>query len=126
MKKSRANQSQPPADLQRTGRDLWGTVTHEYEFNDSGSLILLAEACRAIDRAEQCAKVIARDGPLITSTNGTIKEHPLLKVELLARSFATRTLIRIGIVDPPAKSGWQTSPRRPGHQRGATPPPHQR
>lgn len=101
MKKPRANQGQPPTDLQRTGRDLWSMVTAEYHFDDSGSLILLGEACRAADRAEQCAKVITRDGPLITSTNGTIKDHPLLKVELMQRSFVTRTLIRLGCIDPP-------------------------
>ena len=101
MKKPRTNQYQPPSDLHRTGRDLWQTILHEYEIDDSGSLALLVEACRAADRAEQCAKVIERDGPLITSANGNIKDHPLLKVELLQRSFVTRTLIRLGVVDPP-------------------------
>ena len=103
MKKSRTSQCEPPSDLHRTGRGLWSTVTKEYELNDSGSLILLGEACRAADRAEQCAKVIARDGPLITSPKGTIKDHPLLKVELLQRSFVSRTLLRLGIIDPPKK-----------------------
>jgi hypothetical protein len=65
-------------------------------------LTLLAEACRALDRAEEWAAIIAKDGPTIYTKNG-VRDHPLLKHELMARSFLTRTLIRISIVDMPAR-----------------------
>jgi hypothetical protein len=90
----------PPANLKATGRELWQTILHEYAIDDSGSLALLAEACRALDRADECAKVIDKEGLVVSTKMGT-RDHPLMKAELLLRSFATRTLIRIGVCDPP-------------------------
>jgi hypothetical protein len=94
------NHASSPADLKATGRLLWRTILDEYEINDSGSLCLLGEACRALDRADQCAKVIDKEG-LVIETKMGFRDHPLMKAELLLRSFATRTLVRIGIVDEP-------------------------
>jgi hypothetical protein len=94
--------TQPPGNLKPPGKNLWSTVMAEYQIGDSGSLTLLGEACRALDRAEEWAAIIAKDGPTIYTKNG-VRDHPLLKHELMARSFLTRTLIRIGIVDIPAR-----------------------
>jgi hypothetical protein len=110
LTKPRANPVQPPRDLEPPGRALWLAILHEYEIDDSGSRALLAEACRAFDRAEQCAKAIARDGLMIAARNG-FKEHPLLRVELASRSFATKTLLRIGVVEVPADKPVGRPPR---------------
>jgi hypothetical protein len=99
---SDATQPRPPENLKQPGRNLWSTVMAEYQIDDSGSLALLAEACLALDRAEEWAAIIAKDGPTIRTKSG-LRDHPLLKHELMARSFLTRTLIRIGIVDIPAR-----------------------
>jgi hypothetical protein len=94
------NPASPPANLKPTGRELWQTILHEYEIDDSGSLALLAEACKAADRAAECSKIIDKEG-LVIATKMGVRDHPLMKAELLLRSFVTRTLIRIGVVDPP-------------------------
>jgi hypothetical protein len=97
------NRVQPPSNLKPPGRNLWTTIMAEYAIDDSGSLTLLGEACRALDNAEDMAAVIAKDGRTIYTRTGAIKEHPLIKHELMARTFLVRTLQRIGIVDIPAR-----------------------
>ncbi|HEY6327907.1 MAG TPA: hypothetical protein VI756_01120 [Blastocatellia bacterium] len=95
------NQVKPPANLKGPGRELWQTILQEFVFTDGGSLAILAEACTAKDRAEECAMIIAKDGLTIRTKTGT-RDHPLLRAELLSRSFLTRTLGKLGVVDIPA------------------------
>jgi hypothetical protein len=57
---------------------------------------MLFQICAAADRAVECASMIARDGPVISTKHG-LKEHPLLKIELASRSFVVRTLQRLGL-----------------------------
>ena len=94
---TKRNPASPPGNLKPTGRELWQTILDEYEIDDSGSLALLAEACRAADRAAECSKIIDKEG-LVIATKMGVRDHPLMKAELLLRSFVTRTL---SVVDPP-------------------------
>jgi hypothetical protein len=87
---------QPPRALGEHGSNLWRSVHSEYAIEDAGGIELLAEACSALDRAEQCSTHIAADGVVIRSKAG-LKEHPLLKHEIAARSFVVRTLSRLGL-----------------------------
>jgi hypothetical protein len=48
------------------------------------------------DRAEGLAEHISRDGMVIRTKAG-LKENPLLKHEIAARSFIVRTLARLGL-----------------------------
>jgi len=57
---------------------------------------MLTQACQSLDRAEELAVAIKRDGAVIKS-KGIIKDHPALKHELAARSFVVRTLQRLGL-----------------------------
>ena len=62
---------------------------------------MLAQACAALDRSEECAAAIARDGVTMRLKAGLSKDHPLLKHELAARAFVVRTLGRLGLdVEP--------------------------
>ena len=90
----------PPPELKKSGRDLWSTIVREYEVDDAGSQAVLAEACRAADMAADCRERIAKDGPTIPTKNG-IRDHPLIRATLMAQSFLTRSLIRLGAVDVP-------------------------
>jgi hypothetical protein len=80
-------------------------VTRDYRIEDSGSRVLLEQAARALDRAEECSAVIAADGYMVNTGNGGVRDHPLIKHELAARSFVTRTLLRIGVVEARAVIG---------------------
>jgi hypothetical protein len=72
----------------------------EFEVDDGGSQALLAEACKAADMAASCRERIAKDGLTVPTKNG-MRAHPLIRAELMAQSFMTRTLLRLGIVEPP-------------------------
>ena len=95
-----------PATLQEQGRKLWHSIQGEYEIRDSGGQAILEQACRCIDRAEQCSTMVTKDGPTVISKN-TYRENPHIKLELTARSLACRLLVRLGIRVEPVKS--------PGH-----------
>jgi hypothetical protein len=75
---------------------LWRSVTNEYQIEDAGGIEMLQQACVSLDRAEELSRHIAEDGVVIRSEAG-IKENPLIKHELAARSFVVRTLGRLGL-----------------------------
>jgi hypothetical protein len=86
----------PPRNLGRHGLNLWRTILSEYEIDDAGGREMLAQACVALDRAEECAAEIERDGITIRTKNGP-KDHPALRHELGNRGFVVRTLSRLGL-----------------------------
>src|SRR5262245_24727015 len=87
----------PPENLKRHGRALWAKIQDEYQIRDSGGLEMLAQACAAADRAEECAARIKADGLIVVSGSGTSHDHPLLKHELAARAFVVKTLRGLGL-----------------------------
>ena len=102
-----------PPDLGQNGLRLWTRVQSEYRVSDVGGVELLTQACRALDRAEKCRIQIDAEGETIM-TKGGLRDHPLLKHELHARSFVARTLSRLGIDSEPVRS----RPGRPGMWSG--------
>ena len=52
----------PPRQLGKHGMQLWRAVTAEYAIEDAGGVEMLAQACQALDRAEECSAQISRDG----------------------------------------------------------------
>src|SRR5262249_39755863 len=91
-----ATPSSTPANLGETGAHLWRSITAEYQITDSGGIAMLEQACLAADRAKECCDIIAADGAVISTKHG-LKDHPLLRHELAARSFVVRTLARLGL-----------------------------
>jgi hypothetical protein len=75
---------------------LWCDIVTSYEFSDRASYETLGQACAAADRAEQCRAQIDTEGPVL-KIRGGMRDHPLLKHELAARSFVCRTLARLGL-----------------------------
>jgi hypothetical protein len=95
----------PPRPLGEHGKAFWDRICAEYAIADGGGIELLAQACAALDRAEECAAVIARDG-LTVETNSGIRDHPLVKHELANRAFVTRAIARLGLdVEPVGRVG---------------------
>ena len=93
--------STPPRQLGKQGLALWRSVTAEYAIEDAGGVEMLCQACQALDRAEECAAAIARDGVSLRLKAGLSRDNPLLKSELACRAFVVRTLARLGLdVEP--------------------------
>jgi hypothetical protein len=98
-----AARSAAPANLGEAGAALWRSLNDEYVIDDAGGREMLLQICSATDRAEECASAIAQDGPVIRTKSG-IRDHPLLKHELAARSFIVRSLHRLGLDIEPTRS----------------------
>jgi P27 family predicted phage terminase small subunit len=109
----------PPCTLGKHGSRLWSNIQNEYGITDSGGAELLLQACLMLDRAEKLAAAIEREGFMLTSNNGNVRANPLVRDELSARAFVTKTLQRLGLDVAEAKR----SPGRPtglqwtGHDR---------
>jgi hypothetical protein len=99
-----SNSIAPPASLGRAGADLWQSIQSEYRVDDAPGRQMLLQICGAADTISECDEIIARDGATIRTKAG-LKEHPLLKIQLAARSFIVRALHRLGFdVEPPRSS----------------------
>src|SRR5262245_21924215 len=101
-----------PGDLGEVGQKLWGRVMAEYALADSGGLELLAQACRAADRAARCQKAINLDGEMTIGADGRAREHPLLRHEIAARGFVVQTLVKLGLNLEPLKATAGRPPNR--------------
>jgi hypothetical protein len=85
----------------------------EYGIEDSGGRALLEHACAAADRAAECAATIAQQGSVISTKQG-LREHPLLRHELAARSLVGRLIGKLGLAVEPTRGMG-----RPGVEVGA-------
>jgi hypothetical protein len=97
-----ADLTTPPDDLGETGAHLWRTIQAQYLISDAGGLAMLKLACESADRAQACREQIDTDGVMIRGRTG-VRDHPLLKAELGARSFTVRTLQKLGLDLEPVK-----------------------
>jgi hypothetical protein len=109
----------PPRPLGKHGEALWHSIQSEYHVSDSGGVELLAQVCAALDRAEQLAAEIAKDGAVICTAKGETKTHPGVKEELALRAFIGRTITRLGVDVVESKRGPSrpTGPQWIGHDR---------
>lgn len=95
----------PPRPLGEAGRRFWGEIMLAYGVDDEGGREILAQACAALDRAEELAEAIARDGAIVSTRNGP-REHPGLRAELANRAFVVRSIARLGLdVEPIGRIG---------------------
>ncbi len=101
--KPAADPRQPPRALGEHGMGLWTRIMSDYRIEDEGGLELLAQACAALDRAEECAAAIDTAGVMVKTKTG-LRENPMLKHELANRSFVTRTLQRLGLDVEPVRA----------------------
>jgi hypothetical protein len=108
--------TEPPPTLHEPGANLWRSVMREYAIRDSGGLAILEQACASVDRATECAAIIAEQGAVISTKHG-LKDHPLLRHELAARALVGRLLARLNLDMEPVKSVG-----RPGGGIGWVPP----
>ena len=106
----------PPANLNKTGRDLWQSVMSEYDIRDSGGQQMLQQICEAADRVHEFRAIISRDGPVVRTKAGP-KDHPLIKHDLAARPFIVRFL-RLGLDVEPVRAVGRPTTRRGTGQMG--------
>ena len=70
-----------PDGLSEKSKALWGKVVGTRAKSD-GRLVLLEQALKALDRADECCFLVNTEGLFsITTTTGAIHIHPLAKCE---------------------------------------------
>jgi hypothetical protein len=89
MKKPNTPPPEPPAGLSGKSQCLWRAVIDRA--TNVGRQALLAEALRALDRADQCHATVDAEGLTKTTVRtGAIHVHPLLAMEeRFRRQFST-------------------------------------
>jgi hypothetical protein len=89
--------AKPPGKLGRVGGKLWRDVVSAYAFDSVASYETLFQACAAADRAQELRERIDKDGVVLTTATGVLKDHPALRHELANRAFVVRSLGRLGL-----------------------------
>jgi hypothetical protein len=87
----------PPIELREHGLALWASIHRQYRIVDAGGIALLAQICRAWDRAEALRARIDDDGEVLTDKGGNPKSHPSLRDEIACQAFIARGLERLGL-----------------------------
>jgi hypothetical protein len=91
------NPMDPPGTLGEAGRKLWLAIHRDFVVDDAGGLEMLAQIAAAVDRAAEYAAAIERDGGPTIRTKTGIRDHPLIRHEIAARSFVVRSLHNLGL-----------------------------
>ena len=77
---------EPPAHLSERARGLWCEVLSTRGGTSAGRLALLQAGLEALDRADECRRVLAADGLIATTgKTGAVHIHPAAKLETEAR-----------------------------------------
>jgi len=76
----------PPKHLSDRVKELWGQVVPR-RCKHPEELALLQSALESLDRADQAAAILAKDGLVtVTAGSGTKHRHPMIDVEKEARA----------------------------------------
>lgn len=85
----------PPEHLSRASKALFRSITSDYLMED-WHVRLLVEALQALDRAEECRRLIGTDLTVPTKA-GEPKANPLLLVERDSRASFARLIKQLGL-----------------------------
>ena len=96
------NERVPPG-LSDRAKALWKAVLDRYELS-SAELEVLRQACAALDRADEAARVVKREGVTVVDRYGCPKAHPAVETELRARALFAAHVRQLGVkaTAPPA------------------------
>ena len=97
------------------GAGLWRSVASAPLLLSPTERVMLELACRELDLAELCAKVVAEEGPQLPWGDSSTRAHPLLSKIADHRGLAARLLRSLSVPDY-ARPAAETRGR--GRQRG--------
>ena len=110
MSGRQTGRSRPPKGLSPLGRTWWHRLVVEYGISDAGGELLLEQALRCLDRAEQARAVFDREGVTTTDSRGRPKTHPACAVERDSRAGMLAALRALNLELEPLHD----RPGRPG------------
>jgi hypothetical protein len=102
----------PPAGLSRRSRALWRDTVDEFELSAS-ELFVLENGLRCLDRADEAAAVVNREGVTVLDRYGSPKAHPAVDVEVRCRAAFNAAMRQLAVKvtdDAPVRRGARTGP----------------
>lgn len=87
MKKCR-----PPSNLSPEARIWFKKLTAEFPIDDAAGVMLLTQACEALDRLREAQGILHREGVVIADRFGQPRQHPATLVERDARNALTKCI----------------------------------
>ena len=92
-----------PSGLSAAARRWWTRLVTEYGIDDPAGELLLEDALRQFDRAEEARRVLEKDGVTATDARGRPKQHPAVAVERDARA-GMRAALKMLNLNPDPKA----------------------
>jgi hypothetical protein len=109
----------PPAGTKASGRRLWRSVLVEYDCEEH-ELALLREMVRTVDKLDELAAVVDRDGVMVPGPGLTTRVHPaLVEARQLRIAFAR---LAAALRLPSGDEGDPAANRRPQRRSGVRGP----
>jgi P27 family predicted phage terminase small subunit len=85
-----------PKHLGAPERELWNSVTEEFDIESTAAHMLLVGAMEAHQRARECREKISKEGLTIKGPQGP-RQHPLVATERAARQQMVSCLKKLGV-----------------------------
>lgn len=99
----RKREGSAPVGLSAAARRWWKRLVQEYDITDPAGELLLEQALRCFDRAEQARAVLDKDGVTTTDSRGRPKTHPATSVERDSRAGMLSALKAMNLDFEPLK-----------------------
>lgn len=93
--RSKPKSQDAPSGLAPEESKLWLDITARYEL-EAAQLSALENACRLLSQARAFDKIVAKEGPIISTSKGA-REHPASVGARLNRNAANAALSRLGL-----------------------------
>lgn len=88
----------PPKHLSRDAKRYWREIVAAYELEPT-HLLLLAQACDAMDAAEQHRRIVAEQGATVVDRFKQVREHPSGKAMRDATHQFRQSIKSLGLLD---------------------------
>jgi len=99
------NKIKVPTHLSPKMKQFYKHVCEQYNL-ENHHLIILTKACESLDRCEEARKQLETDGLTTIDRYGTVKIHPLCKLELDSKNSARLLLRELGLdLEPASEPG---------------------
>jgi P27 family predicted phage terminase small subunit len=94
-----------PTGLSAEAKRWWRRLREEYGIQDSAGLLLLEQALRSFDRAEQARAALDHDGCTTVDSRGRPKAHPATAVERDSRAAMLSAMKALNFDVSPKSAG---------------------
>jgi P27 family predicted phage terminase small subunit len=89
-----------PTTLKASGRKFWAKVHGNFEMENEHSLKLLEQAAQCLDRLDEVAMIITKEGLCTLDRFGQQRAHPAILIERDQKALFVRIIRELGLDIP--------------------------